>query len=385
MSKKLTISILVLTGILLLNSVIPSQGSTGTEMDASGTSTAVARPGAAGASPVGPDTFPSKTNPLTGLPVENPDHLRLPPALVSVTNFPATARPQAGLSFSPYVFEIYIGYGMTRFLALFYGDYPEVAIDRAGPAGGEKAAVGPIRSGRLPYEDIRSLYNGFLVMAGASSEVGAQLFTSTTVFGSDASDINSAMMDVSQLERVAQAHQKNRSGALNLAANRFERARPEGGEAAEKIWVFYNYLNQIQWDYDPASHAYLRSQDNADGSGKFYPSTDRLTGEQLAFKNVVILFADHQALSPSLIGVDLLYTTRPALLFRDGRVYRIFWSTANGEYEKKTGLLRPIRFVDAQGSPFPMKPGQTWVQIVTSTTTLQEFNPGEWKIRFYAP
>ena len=58
-------------------------------------------------------------NPLTGLPVNNPENLLLPPALVSVTNFPPTARPQAGLTTSPIVFEIYIGDGMTRYLAIF--------------------------------------------------------------------------------------------------------------------------------------------------------------------------------------------------------------------------------------------------------------------------
>ena len=79
-----------------------------------------------------PTEEPSVVNPLTGLPVENPENLLLPPALVSVTNFPPSARPQAGLSFSPMVFELFIGEGMTRYLALFYGDYPHAAIPATG-------------------------------------------------------------------------------------------------------------------------------------------------------------------------------------------------------------------------------------------------------------
>jgi hypothetical protein len=83
--------------------------------------------------------------------------LLLPPALVSVTNFPPTARPQAGLSFSPMVFELYIGEGMTRYLALFYGDYPQVvnagqsgdaAEDLAEGIPQPTAEIGPVRSGR---------------------------------------------------------------------------------------------------------------------------------------------------------------------------------------------------------------------------------------------
>ncbi len=64
------------------------------------------------------------SNPLTGLPVEDPSLLDLPALLVSISHFPVTARPQAGLSFAPYVFEIYITEGTTRFLTTFYGEFP---------------------------------------------------------------------------------------------------------------------------------------------------------------------------------------------------------------------------------------------------------------------
>ena len=123
------------------------------------TPTATSMPVAAAAQPrqpgaVGPDTFPAGVNPLTGLVVKDADNLDLPPALVSITNFPVTARPQAGLSFSPFVFEMYIGEGMSRFLALFYGDFPSEK-DMAKPAASSpnQAAVtvdytiGPVRSG----------------------------------------------------------------------------------------------------------------------------------------------------------------------------------------------------------------------------------------------
>ena len=38
-------------------------------------------------------------NPLTGLEVEDPSLLKMPAVLISISHFPATARPQAGLSF----------------------------------------------------------------------------------------------------------------------------------------------------------------------------------------------------------------------------------------------------------------------------------------------
>jgi hypothetical protein len=335
---------------------------------------------------LGPDTFPEGVSPLTGQPVDDPAALALPPALISVSNFPASARPQAGLSFSPYVFELYIGEGMTRFLALFHGDYPVAPKTSSGSANtpSDPTSVGPIRSGRLPYSGLRSLYNGFLVMASASAEVRSQLGGATNIFGSDSGNINSALIDVTRLHSIAEA---NASRKPNLTGNLFEAAAPKGGKAAPRAWIFYSWLNQIQWTYDQASGAYLRQQDNADGSGKWTQATDRINGEPLAFENVIVLFARHSALNRAgtLIDVDLLHTTNYAYLFRDGQVYPLRWSTVNGEYEKKTGLLRPIRVVDAQSQPFPLKPGSTWVEIVDVTTTVQELQPGSWKFRFYAP
>ncbi len=336
---------------------------------------------------LGPDTFPAGVSPLTGRLVEDPAALALPPALISVTNFPASARPQAGLSFSPYVFELYIGEGMTRFLAMFHGDYPVSPQDSSGSANmpSDPASIGPIRSGRLPYASLRSLYNGFLVMASASSEVRAELGGATNIFGSDSDDINSALIDVTRLHGIAQAHAA--AQPPNLTGNLFLTDAPQGGKSASRAWIFYSWLNQVLWTYDPTSGAYLRSQDNADGSGKWTQATDRINGDPLAFQNVIVLFAQHRVKNRAgtLIDVDLLYTMNYAYLFRDGKVYPLRWTTMNGEYEKTTGLLRPIRFTDEKGNPFALKPGRTWVEVVDVTTTKQELEPGSWKFRFYAP
>ncbi|HSM70301.1 MAG TPA: SdrD B-like domain-containing protein, partial [Anaerolineales bacterium] len=72
----------------------------------------------------GPDNFPAGVNPLTGLAVPDPSLLDLPAVLVSISNSPASTRPQAGPGFAPWVFELFIGEGVTRFMNVFYGDYP---------------------------------------------------------------------------------------------------------------------------------------------------------------------------------------------------------------------------------------------------------------------
>jgi hypothetical protein len=335
------------------------------------------------------DLASSTINPLTGLPVDDTDLLKFPPALVSIANFPVSARPQAGLSFSPIVFEMYIGEGMTRFLALFYGEYPSTKISTASQdtlTPLDNSQIGPIRSGRLPYEPIRKLYNGFLVMASAYRAVSNQLSATTNIYGSDEDDINSALIDVSKLEALAEANSSN-NHSMNLTGNQYSSIPPAGGSTANRFWVFYNFLNQVDWQYDETSGKFLRYQDRADGSGTFTPSSDRLTGEQLGYENVILLFAKHKVLNSegTLIDLELLYTGNKAFLFRDGKIFPILWNTMNGEYEKSTGLLRPIRFTDLNGSPISLKPGHTWVEIVHETTTLEEIESGAWKARFYAP
>ena len=325
-----------------------------------------------------PVEVPAAINPLTGLPVSDPDNLLLPPGLVSVTNFPPTARPQAGLSFSPIVFELYIGDGMTRYLALFYGDYP-----KSGPIAGSESLeeeltegmvepqIGPIRSGRLPYEHVRKLYNGFIVMASAYAKVANQLRDYVNVFGSDNTTENSAMVGVDDMKMIAEENGKELGDAA-LDGMVFADTPPTGGMAAPSLWLYYSYKNQVFWRYNESDGSYHRWQDNADGE-TFIEQTDRLNGEPLTYENVVVLLVDHKVENEYIIDLDLLYVERDkAMVFRDGQVHEVYWTTKSEEYEQTTGKLRPIRFIDAEGNPFPLKPGQTWVELIPTHSTIWE-------------
>ena len=317
-------------------------------------------------------------NPLTGLPVENPDNLSVPPALVSVTNWPTAARPQAGLSYSPIVFELYIGDGESRFLAMFYGDYPQQQVQNAdgnspvnGLGNSSNASVGPIRSGRLPYEHLRNLYNGFLVMASAWKGVAANLGSANNVFGSDSDDINSAMVPVTKLEEIAKST-KSEMGAVSLSGMTFDPVAPAGGKDAQAFWMIYNSIDMVKWDYDEDLGSYLRYQDKADGK-TFIQASDRLNGDPLTYENVILLFTNHRYCTEYAYDMDLMYVNKaPAVFFRDGKMYNIYWTTKNEDYELTTGKVRPIRFIDANGDPFPFKPGQTWIHLVPYNTPYWE-------------
>jgi len=342
--------------------------------------------------PVGPDEVPEGINPLTGLPASDPSLLDLPPALVSISNSPCTARPQAGLSSSAWVYELYIGEGATRFLSVFYGDYPQDNIE------GEPY-LGPVRSGRLPYEKMRQLYRGFLVFASASPRVLPFLDKYEILYGPDEEDVNDALIPIDKLRSLAEEYRLE-LGQPNPTGNRFDIAPPKEGKAGTKIWAPYHYTAQSIWEYDQDLGSYLRYQDDCDGE-TFIQATDRLNNEPLAYENVIMMFADVHFYDPTLFEIDLTFIKRyPAILFRDGVMQEIYWSTANQTYEQTTGLLRPIRFTDYDLNPIPLKPGQTWVEIIPRFTQYnetvdsmvydelkagQEEGSGVWAFHIYPP
>ncbi len=353
--------------------------------------------------PSGPDEYPPGVNPLTGLPVADPADLLLPPALVSISNSPVTTRPQAGLSYASHVYEMYIGVGDSRFLAVFHGDLPpaEAPLAQANPPPGEQAFVGPIRSGRLPYESLRLLYKGFLVFASASDRVLPALDEYSIIYGEGATsgDVNRALLGSREMRSLAREHAL-RLGKPHLSGLRFDPRSPTSGRPAASLWLPWHNRNQVLWKYDRQTGGYQRWQD--DGSGaNFTPQADRLNGQPLVFDNVVVMFAAYHYYDPVYFNIDLLYISRqPALLFRDGRMLEVYWSTGNTDYERKTGRVRPPRLVDYEGNAIPLKPGSTWWEIVPLWTPYgetaetedwyqhwnrQEAGSGHWAVYFQAP
>jgi hypothetical protein len=314
-------------------------------------------------------------NPMTGSPVDDPGVLQRRPLLVSISNFPPTARPQAGLSFASHVYSTFIGFGMNRYVAVFYGDYAEhlqeILANRLAEGNNDNFAIGPVRSGRVAFEDIKNQYpHALLITAGASPEVLSQLTNQVSVSGSSDESVNNTGVGADALGQLASGYPVD---PLKYESLVFDAAPPEGGESAEFVRIIYNYLNQNGWEYDPGSRTYLRSQDQADGSGELFPVTDKLTGEQLGFENVLVLWAEHSYLSPTVVQIKLSYVwDHFGLLYRDGQVYEIKWSTRNGK----------LMIYDGDGTPVPLKPGKTWFEVVSFQTT---WDRDKSIVRFHEP
>jgi len=324
---------------------------------------------------IGPGFVPG-INPLTGLPVDDPAVLTCKPLMVAISLFPVSARAkQAGLPLAAFVFEVYDHDGMTRNLVGFYGDYVQGLADILDNQLAEAQpgfSIGPIRSGRLAFEDIKTLFPGaVLITAGASSEVAEQLTNRQNVFGSDSGDINSAGLDLANLQGLVPCN----ADPAEYAGLIFDPTPPPGGREAPSFQVIYNDLNRVRWDYDAERAAYLQSRDKADASGEYYPSIDQLTGEQLAFPNALVLFAQHRFVNrtATIVEVETLYVEgRKGLLFRDGRQYDITWSTRKGEMQ----LFGP------DGEPIALRPGPTYFEVVSYQSS---WDPETMTVRFHSP
>ena len=179
------------------------------------------------------------------------------------------------------------------------------------------------------------------------------------------------MMSVSQLREIAAQN----SGSLvegALSGNLFDPMAPAGGVPADTFWFIYNTQNQIAWRYDEITGSYYRYADQADGK-TFVRLADRVDGEVVEVSNVVLLYAHHRYCTAKAFNIDFLnINAMPAVVFRDGQKFDINWTTANSDFERETGSLRPIRFVDKEGAPFALKPGTTWVILVPALTPLWE-------------
>jgi hypothetical protein len=457
--------------------------------------------------------------------VSEPSLLNLPAVLVSISNMPVSARPQAGPGFASWVYELYIGEGATRFMNVFYGEYPrtipnisggcEVRQDILRPRGdwignrvwldennngqqdvweagvggicirllnassreilqetttdsngyyafdrpngdiifqfqktdsyqftnqdvgdddhdsdvdingetkifsadsitdyldaglilnqGASATpnpaatstpwyipsedyVGPIRSGRLTYNQIGHLFpNSCLVYAGAAWDIGEILDACEIVYGVDKTTPNSALLPITRLRELAEENLNPRQ-PVNYSGNVFSDKVPEGGKPVSSIHVYYHAYNQSAWQYDLISQTYLRWTDLADGMGTVIRATDRLTQRQMSFENVIVIFAEHHRYRHNQLEIDFTMGQKNfAYLFRNGQAYKIFWSTENRDWEKKSGLVRPMHFMDAQGNPIPLRPGRTWIHIVTPFSSVSDQGDGSWLVNFVQP
>lgn len=304
--------------------------------------------------------FGTDRNPLTGELVQNPDNLQRRPIAIKLSNAPARyTRPQSGLNDADLVFEHTTEGNITRFTAIFYDTTPE--------------KIGPVRSARLIDIELPAMYDAALAYSGSSNGVAEKLrssdFRPRILYAWDKGyyrseeenkPIEHTLYGNPYLLWEALTEKGQNVPPTFATTNVFSEEVPEGGSPASGIALDYNW-EVVNWHYDGATGRYKRWADgeiHADGN----------TDEQVNFANVIVISPNH-AFDPTIceqINEDgtcaaqsvqiQLWGSGSGAVFRDGQRFDVIWHREN----------RPdsLTFTGSDGQPFPLKIGNSWVQVV---------------------
>ncbi|MEA3349274.1 MAG: DUF3048 domain-containing protein [Chloroflexota bacterium] len=333
-----------------------------------------------------PDNIPDSINPLTGLVVPNPNLLDRLPIAVKVALFPLHTLPPAGISRADHVYEYYLEYGLTRLMAIFYGN--------------DVARVGPVRSARIFDAHLVQMYNAAFVFGGAHKDEGTprdvygyleealdpNLFVNGLIFEctpylcrdesiSSYNNIFGNTHIISQL--ITQRGIDNIRP--NLANNYFYAPEKRNQEQANQIFLFYSSQSYSYWYYQPGPHQYFRYQGISYETEDYIKLIDRYTGTPITAENIVVLLVDHEfyyhSSSTEIIDIQLTGSGK-AYVFRDGQVFQASW--------ERTDENKPLAIRTPNGSPLDLKPGTTFFQIMS--TNPQPTQKGQaWIFEFEPP
>jgi hypothetical protein len=306
------------------------------------------------------DPLPADVNPLTGRPVGDAALLERRPLLVKISNYPALVRPQHAINRADHVWEHIVEGGGTRFTAVYLTeDLPQ---------------IGSVRSARLIDLHLVPIYRGLLAYSGGSLGVLERLrrqpWFGDRTFSPEEEDqcplfcrYPEEGLDFWHTMFASARAIREEAAALgveervDLRGLTFSEELPSGGTPATKISLGYPGTNCF-WRYSPAADKHYRWTEGE-------PHLDDVGDVQVAYTNVVLIYADHvedtgvleDEIGAGHYAVDIqLQGEGPAVIFRSGRRYEGRWVRPNPE-----GM---IRLVDEGGNDIPLAPGTTWFHVL---------------------
>lgn len=302
--------------------------------------------------------FGDNRNRLTGELVDDPTLLQRRPLAVKISNAPPNfVRPQSGLNDAAIIFEHTAEGSITRFTAIFYGEMP--------------ATIGPIRSARLIDMELPAIYDAALAYSGASVGVSQRLnaadFAARLIrsndpgyyrTGADKPFEHTLYGDPEGFYQALETKGQNVPPTFNTTIA-FSSDAPGGGESATGVLIDYQW-EEVEWRYDAEDGRYYRW-----AAGQ--PVLDGNDGEQVSAANVIIIAPFHVE-DPTIceeirdnqcvhLSVQIqLWGSGGGVILRDGQQYPITWVR-----EGRNDLLT---FTNPDGTPFPLKIGNSWVQLI---------------------
>lgn len=284
-------------------------------------------------------------SPLTGTRVKDEAATKRPVTAVMLENSPE-ARPQSGLKAAGVVYEAIAEGGITRFLALYQQEKPQL--------------IGPVRSLRMYYLDWAAPYNASIAHVGGSaaalSEVrnGSyrdidQFFNAGTYWrASDRYAPHNVYTSFKNLDALNTSKGYKESKFTGFARTDGKAsAKPNAKEITLNI---SGPLFNVMYRYDQAKNTYQRFLAGA-------PHTDREAG-QITADTVVALKVDMKNVMED--GYRESITTNgsgKAVVFQNGTATEVTW--------KKDGRKGQLRFIK-DGKDFELIRGKTWISAIPS-------------------
>jgi len=324
-------------------------------------------------------------NPLTGLPVTDPALLQRRPLAIKVGNSPDYIRPQSSLTLADVVYEYYIEWGDTRFIAIFYSN--------------DSPQVGPVRSGRFMDEHVARMYHAFLMFKGADPrELNYFLATDISQFlisvgiGScppyfigryKRDSYNNVFFNTTKWAACAIKKGLDNS-PQTISGGFFSTEAPESQLQATRIYSLYSVYSYNYWAYDPSTNNYFRYQEANDRVKKrpeaYTPLSDAQTGLPVTAANVAVLFVPHiftnsYNADDEVFNIDLIDFGN-AIVFRDGVAIPAYWN--------RTEIDQPIVLTHLDGTPIYLRPGRTFYQVMGTTSTYTQ-DGANWHFTFQTP
>jgi hypothetical protein len=300
-----------------------------------------------------PPEPPKYYSQLTGALVQDQATTTKAVTAIMIENSP-DARPQSGIKDSGVVFEAIAEGGITRFLALYQEQKPQL--------------IGPVRSVRMYYVDWAAAFNASIAHIGGSSAALAevrngsyrdidQFFNAGAYWrATDRYAPHNVYTSFERLDALnaSKGYTTSEFTGFSRKDSQAAPAPTEGDTSAParassiSVTISGPAYNSA-YTYNAATNTYDRSQGGA-------PHLDREAG-QISPRVVVVLdvqqttiFEDGYRESIAAIG------SGAAHIFQDGTVQTATW--------KKDNKTAQLIFSDADGNDIPLARGQTWITAV---------------------
>ena len=320
---------------------------------------------------------PENVNPLTGLDGYNTEAIGKRPVAVMINNHP-NSYPQYNIGQADVIFEVVVEHTLTRMLAMF-ADYTDVPY------------LVSVRSYRYYFPAISQAFDAFYIHWGEDQtmmwyyeELGLDAYdglSNTYLFGRDQDRLNagydlehtscfygSLLPDQLGWDNKRTDLQEEYLGdAFNFVP--FGTVRIPGGQECRFVDIQFGQQT-AQFTYDEDKGVYLKYANEN-------PQIDGISGEQLEFENVLVLYtlifdreedeADRKFLNV-FGGTDTDYAV--GYYASEGSVQKIKWGRAEYDEDADYGVNERSRFkfYDEDGNEIDINRGKTYIAFTYSDT-----------------